>query len=125
MMKEPNIEDKEDYAYNLRKAYEDYWVEPTARNLGRMEGIKKIAGFFGLTQLDILEVEAQARKKVEDRKKLEMIQVIRPTSKEECDSWKHCWKCAIYLNAAAGDDFFTCFNTEKMKNEVLFLLSCF
>jgi len=57
--------------------------------------------------------------------KKDLISVKIPETKQECNSMRKCWKCSIYISAAQGDDFFGCFDPEKMKSNVEELFNCF
>lgn len=56
--------DKENFVFNLQQAYEEYLRERTDRNLGRYEGIAKVAGFMGLTNREVKEAEVEVQEKV-------------------------------------------------------------
>lgn len=55
----------------------------------------------------------------------DIVTVKRPESEEDCKSMRKCWRCAIYIDAVQGNDFFDCFDTEKMKSNVEELFNCF
>lgn len=49
----------------------------------------------------------------------------KPESNEDCKSLRKCWQCSIYHGAASGEDFFDCFDYDKMKKNVQELSNCF
>lgn len=54
-----------------------------------------------------------------------ILKASEPETIEECKSMRNCWNCSIYLKTAQGDDFFDCFNVEKMKQNIEEIYLCF